>query len=119
MDLIVAPGKRAALAAQKASGFISVVTVVVGDPVGSRLIVSLDRPCGNVTGMSSSAFDVTAKELKLLNEIVSHSARGNTLNATSKLHAALLKEFGDGSNDPAGPPSIFQRQSFHAIEIPC
>jgi ABC-type uncharacterized transport system substrate-binding protein len=37
---------------------------VAGDPVGSRLIASFARPGGNVTGMSSSGGEVTAKQLE-------------------------------------------------------
>ncbi|MBR1133111.1 ABC transporter substrate-binding protein [Bradyrhizobium iriomotense] len=93
VNLIVAPGTVAAQAAKEATSIIPIVTVVVGDPVGSRLIASLDRPGGNVTGMSSSSSDLTAKELQLLNEIVPHLSRVAVLfNPTSKLHAVLLKE---------------------------
>ncbi|MBR0719210.1 ABC transporter substrate-binding protein [Bradyrhizobium liaoningense] len=93
VDLIVARGTVAALAAKESTSIIPMVTVVAGDPVGSRLIASLDRPSGNVTGMSSSASDLTAKELELLNEIVPQLSRVAVLsNSTSKLHAVLLKE---------------------------
>jgi hypothetical protein len=54
VDLIVAPGTAAALAAKEVTSTIPIVTVVVGDPVGSQLIARLDRPGGNVTGTSSS-----------------------------------------------------------------
>jgi ABC-type uncharacterized transport system substrate-binding protein len=67
--------------------------VVVGGPVGSQLIASLDRPGGNVTGTSSSASDITAKELELLKEIVPHLSRVAVLfNPTTTLHVAVLKE---------------------------
>jgi putative ABC transport system substrate-binding protein len=93
VDLIVAPGTAAALAAKEATGIIPIVTVVVGDPVGSQLIASLDRPGGNVTGTSSSASDITAKELELLKEIVPHLSRVAVLfNPTTTLHVAVLKE---------------------------
>jgi len=54
MNVIVAPGTAAALAAKEATSTVPIVTVVAGDPVGSRLIASFARPGGNVTGMSSS-----------------------------------------------------------------
>jgi putative tryptophan/tyrosine transport system substrate-binding protein len=93
VDLIVAPGTAAALAAKEVTSTIPIVTVVVGDPVGSQLIARLDRPGGNVTGTSSSASDITAKELELLKEIVPHLSRVAVLfNPTTTLHVALLKE---------------------------
>jgi putative ABC transport system substrate-binding protein len=93
VDLVVAPGTAAALAAKAATSTIPIVTVVVGDPVGARLIARLDRPGGNVTGMSSSASDLPGKELELLKEIVPQLSRVAVLfNPTNPSHAALLKE---------------------------
>ena len=47
----------------------------VGDPVGTGLIVSLARPGGNVTGVSSAASEVAGKSLELIRELFP-SARG-------------------------------------------
>jgi ABC-type uncharacterized transport system substrate-binding protein len=93
VDLIVAPGTAAALAAKEVTSTIPIVTVVVGDPVGSQLIARLDRPGGNVTGKSSSASDIAAKGLELLKEIVPHLSRVAVLfNPTNTLHVALLRD---------------------------
>jgi putative ABC transport system substrate-binding protein len=93
VDLIVAPGTDAARAAKEATSIIPIVTVVVGDPVGSRLIASLARPGGNVTGMSSAALDITAKQLELLKEVAPRLARVAVLrNSTTAVHVTSLKE---------------------------
>jgi putative tryptophan/tyrosine transport system substrate-binding protein len=93
VDLIVAPGTAAAAAAKEATSTIPIVTVLVGDPVGSRLITSLARPGGNVTGMSSAAADITAKQLELLKEVVPRLSRVAVLsNPTAPLHATILKD---------------------------
>ena len=93
VDLVVAPGTAAALAAKAATSVIPIVTVVVGDPVSARLIASLDRPGGNVTGTSSLASDLPGKELELLKEIVPHLSRVAVLfNPTNTSHAPLVKE---------------------------
>jgi putative ABC transport system substrate-binding protein len=92
VDVIIAPGSAAALAAKEATSTIPIVTVVVGDPVGSRLIASFARPGGNVTG-TSSASEVTAKQLELLREIVPRLSRVTVLsNRTTPLHVTLLKD---------------------------
>ena len=53
VDLIVAVTRQAALAAQRATKSIPIVSVVVPDPVGSGLVASLARPGGNITGLSN------------------------------------------------------------------
>jgi len=93
VDLVVAPGTAAALAAKAATSVIPIVTVVVGDPVSARLIVSLDRPGGNITGTSSLASDLPGKELELLKEIVPQLSRVAVLfNPTNTSQPPLVKE---------------------------
>ena len=64
VDVTLAPGTGAALAAKKATSTVPIVTVVVGDPVGSHLIASFARPGGNITGTSSAGGEVTPKQGK-------------------------------------------------------
>jgi len=52
VDVIVAPGTPAALAAQQATRTLPIVIIAVGNPVTSGLVTSLARPGGNVTGLS-------------------------------------------------------------------
>ena len=70
VDVIVAEGGLATAAAKKASSSIPIVMTIVGDPVGSGLVASLSNPGGNVTGSTSLAFDLTAKQLQLLKELM-------------------------------------------------
>jgi putative ABC transport system substrate-binding protein len=93
VDVILAPGTAAALAAKKATSTVPIVTVVVGDPVGSHLIASFARPGGNITGTSSAGGEVTPKQLELLKEILPRVSRVVVLsNQTTPLHVTLLKE---------------------------
>jgi putative tryptophan/tyrosine transport system substrate-binding protein len=52
-DLIVSTGTPATLAIQHATSEIPVVFVAVSDPVASKIVASLARPGGNVTGVSN------------------------------------------------------------------
>ena len=53
VDLIVATATPVALAAKSATTTIPTVMMSAGDPVAAGLVVSLARPGGNVTGLSS------------------------------------------------------------------
>src|SRR5713226_809412 len=58
VDVIVAAGGAATQAAQQATRTIPIVMSAVIDPLGSRLVTSLARPGGNVTGVSMMAPDL-------------------------------------------------------------
>jgi putative ABC transport system substrate-binding protein len=57
-------------AAQQATSTIPIVFVNVVDPVASGLVASLARPGGNVTGLTQSAGQESAKRVQLLQEVV-------------------------------------------------
>ena len=72
--LFAAGGPPSALAAKEATSKIPVVFSAVNDPVRLGLVPSLNRPGGNVTGMSFLDSQTVAKSAQLLKEAVPAAA---------------------------------------------
>lgn len=68
VDVLVAVTHPAALAAARATTKIPIVFTHVPDPVRSKLVNSLARPGGNVTGFTNIAAEIAAKRVQLLKE---------------------------------------------------
>jgi putative ABC transport system substrate-binding protein len=69
--VIVATGSAStALAAAAATSTIPIVVAAGGDPVAYGLAASLNRPGGNVTGLTMISVELASKRLDLLREMV-------------------------------------------------
>jgi putative ABC transport system substrate-binding protein len=98
VDVIVATPSPAIRAAQHATTTIPIVFPNTGDPVGSGFVASLAHPGGNLTGLSNSNLDVSAKTLELLRACLPKVARIAVLaNPGSSTEAAMIKSLGDAA----------------------
>jgi putative ABC transport system substrate-binding protein len=76
VDVLVASGTSAVLAAKRATTTVPIVIAGASDPVGFGLVASLARPGGNVTGVSDSpGREIEGKRLEVLKETVPHATR--------------------------------------------
>jgi len=70
VELIVASGPSATLAAKKATGTVPIVMQAVGDPIAIGAVRSLARPEANVTGVSFISSELAGKRVQLIRDIV-------------------------------------------------
>ena len=93
VDVIVTASTPAVLALKNATGTIPIVFAAASDPIASRLVSSLMRPGGNVTGLSSVSPEVGRKRLAFFKETFSKISRVGVLwDPTSGLNAVEWTE---------------------------
>ena len=100
VNVIAATSTPAALAAKAATATIPVVFTIIADPVQIRLVTSLNRPGGNMTGVTSLSVELGPKLLELLHDsapkstimaLLVNSTNPNLDTQSRDLQAAALK----------------------------
>ena len=92
--VIATPSGTSALAAKIATTTIPIVFNTAGDPVQMGLVANLNRPDGNVTGVTGLQMEVTAKRIGFLHELLPKAVRfamlinPNSRNAKSEITEA-------------------------------
>src|SRR5262245_24375369 len=91
VTVIVAGGIPPVLAAQAATKTIPIVFNVGIDPVELKLVASLNRPGGNLTGISNLNAELGPKQVEVLREMVpTAGVVGLLVNPTSPTYAEIL-----------------------------
>jgi putative ABC transport system substrate-binding protein len=94
VDVLVTGNLTAIRAAKQTTNTIPIVMVTNVDPVATKLINSLARPGGNITGITNLNRDLSAKRLELLKEIVTSTSRVAVLwDQTNEGSAIGFKEY--------------------------
>jgi putative tryptophan/tyrosine transport system substrate-binding protein len=110
---------NAAIVAKATTTTIPIVFTIGGDPIKMGLVDSLNRPGGNITGVSFLSSDIVTKMLEGLHELMPRAPRIAALvNPTNQNAAVDTKEAEAAAR--AGAPSLEgkqrarDRRRFHA-----
>lgn len=131
VDIIVTETGGAAVEAKKATQTIPIVMQNSGDAVAIGVVASLDRPAGNVTGLTSLSTTGAAKRLQLLAELVPNLTQVGVLwggpgFAVTDREWAQTKEAAGPLNvqlhslmasDPAGLPAAFAEAKLQQVQV--
>lgn len=75
VDVLVLSNFRAIRAAKEATKTVPIVMVTTQNPVEAKIVDSLARPGGNITGLTRLTRDLSGKRLELLKEVLPAAAR--------------------------------------------
>jgi putative ABC transport system substrate-binding protein len=115
--VIVAGPLPAALAAKAATADIPIVFAIGGDPVKGGLVASLNRPDGNVTGVSFFTTTLEPKRLELLQEVSPNVAViGMLLNPKSLDYENQVRDVQTAARSIGQQIVILNASSEHDIE---
>jgi putative ABC transport system substrate-binding protein len=91
--IVATGGSRSTSVAQAVTSTVPVVFVMGADPVKLGLVKSLNRPGGNLTGVSVLANDLLAKQIAILHETIAKDTTiGFLVKATNPLAENDIKE---------------------------
>ena len=116
--IVTTGGGAAALAAYAATTTISIVFVNGVDPVSSGLVMSLNRPGGNATGVYIFQQVLEGKRLGLLRELVPSAASiAVLLNPTNANFQTQLRGVQDAARDLGQQVSILSANTEREIDV--
>jgi putative ABC transport system substrate-binding protein len=115
--LAVAGGVQTALAAKSANITVPVVFAIGSDPVQFGLVESLNRPGGNMTGVSFFTTTLETKRLGLLSELVPTARTfGVLVNPKNETAENQLKDIAQGALALGRPITILKATNELEIE---
>jgi putative ABC transport system substrate-binding protein len=117
VDVIVAAGAPAIIAAKQATATIPIVSSIMAEPVRAGLVVSLARPGGNVTGISIDVPGLGTKRIELLRELVPDVHRLAIVTGAGNPYAAVATEEIKASAPKLGLIDVFISELRRAEDV--
>jgi putative ABC transport system substrate-binding protein len=102
VDIIVAHFTPAVRAAMKATTTIPIVMAPAGAPLQTKIIASLSRPGGNVTGLTNMAAELGGRRLQLLKDIKPNLSRVAVLASSTDAFTAPFLSYLEEAASSAG-----------------
>ena len=110
-------GSAPAQAAKAATASIPIVFVSGGDPVSEGLVASLNRPGGNVTGVSWVATALVPKQLDLLRRLIRNPAMiGALVNPSYSDHDLQMRELQEAGGAIGQKINVMQAATPHDFD---
>ena len=118
VDVMVTASTQAIAAAAAATKTIPIVFPGSADPVASGFVKSLSHPGGNITGFSTMAADLGAKQIELLRSVLPRMTRLAVLvNPSNGGNASVLKNFEAGAQKTGVTIQQFGAQTPEGIDL--
>jgi putative tryptophan/tyrosine transport system substrate-binding protein len=95
--LVATGGEPTSVAAKAATSTIPIVFAIGGDPIKGGFVDSLNRPNGNMTGLTQFTAPLEGKRLGLLHELVPNAAIATLVNPTFLPAEEQMRELKDAA----------------------
>jgi len=106
VDLLLTVGSHATKAAKDTTTTIPIVFIGVAAPLRARVVMSLARPGGNVTGTTDQIGDLSTKILQLITDVSPRSSR-----------IGILEDFTNPSENDAGRAQFDRMAQQHGLTV--
>jgi putative tryptophan/tyrosine transport system substrate-binding protein len=114
---VLMSGSVAAPHLKEATLTIPIVFMFVPDPVGMKLVQSLAKPGGNITGLSNFGSDIAGKRLQLLKEMVPGLSRvGFLVNPNLPMTRMYIDVMGSAANELRLELRMFEARALNEME---
>ena len=112
VNVIATGSNRAAMAAKVATAKIPIVFLTAGDPVNDGLVASLNRPGGNLTGVTTLSLEIEPKRFEVLRELLP-TATAMAMLINPNMRPALVETLKSQAQALALPLGL---QTIHVLE---